>query len=128
LNDESRSDEQVKLRDDFYIPFSKGSSACIGIQYVLFYYFKFLNHSMSSNSEVLPSNGAEWLTGNYSFAYFELFLSLSKILQNFQITLPPTPAWPVIPREARLPERLEWVAAVPTVDLNVLIFPRGLKR
>ncbi|PMD40842.1 benzoate 4-monooxygenase cytochrome p450 [Hyaloscypha variabilis F] len=94
LNDESRSDEQVKLRDDFYIPFSKGSSACIGIH----------------------------------FAYFELFLSLSKILQNFQVTLPPTPAWPVIPREARLPERLEWVAAVPTVDLNVLYFPRGLKR
>ncbi|CZR56111.1 uncharacterized protein PAC_05999 [Phialocephala subalpina] len=32
LNDESRSPEAIKLRDDFYVPFSKGSSACIGAQ------------------------------------------------------------------------------------------------
>jgi cytochrome P450 len=35
LNDNLRSLEEIKLRDDFYIPFSKGSSACIGMQYVL---------------------------------------------------------------------------------------------
>ncbi|KAE9367930.1 cytochrome P450 [Stipitochalara longipes BDJ] len=85
LDDETTNPDTIKLRDEFYIPFSKGSSACIGIH----------------------------------FAYFELYLSLSNILKNFQLTLPPTTVWPIKDREAKLPERLEWVAAVPTVDLDM---------
>ncbi|KAF4634271.1 hypothetical protein G7Y89_g3832 [Cudoniella acicularis] len=81
LNDEAKDSDAIKLRDDFYIPFSKGSSACIGAH----------------------------------FAYLELYLSVSQILKKFHLNLPRTSTFSVQNREARLPQRLEWVAAVPRI-------------
>jgi hypothetical protein len=64
------------------------------------------------------------LIGNNSFAYLELYLSLSQILKRFQLSLPYMSTVSKQMREASLPEILEWVAAVPSVDLNVVFSPR----
>jgi len=32
LEDSPKSEQEIKLRDEFYIPFSKGSAACVGAQ------------------------------------------------------------------------------------------------
>ncbi|OBT89133.1 hypothetical protein VE02_01683 [Pseudogymnoascus sp. 03VT05] len=72
------------LRDEYYIPFSKGSFVCIGAH----------------------------------FAYLELYLSLSQILKSFRLMLPGS-GTSMLSREARLPERLEWVAAVPVFRFEV---------
>ncbi|OBU01046.1 hypothetical protein VE01_00916 [Pseudogymnoascus verrucosus] len=77
------------LRDEYYIPFSKGSFVCIGAH----------------------------------FAYLELYLSLSQILKSFRLTLPDS-GTSMLSREATLPERLEWVAAVPVVRLEVQFLTR----
>ncbi|KAH6667890.1 benzoate 4-monooxygenase cytochrome p450 [Halenospora varia] len=52
------------------------------------------------------------------FAYLELYLSVSLILKSFYLGLPRTGLHPPS-TEASLPERLEWVAAVPIVPLEV---------
>lgn len=58
-----------------------------------------------------------------SFAYLELYLSLSQILKTFRLTLPDS-GTSMLSREATLPERLEWVAAVPVVRLEVQFLTR----
>lgn len=58
-----------------------------------------------------------------SFAYLELYLSVSQILKSFRLTLPDL-GTSMLSREARLPERLEWVAAVPVVPLEVQFLVR----
>jgi hypothetical protein len=63
------------------------------------------------------------LIENNSFAYLELCLSLLHILKRFQLSLPYIPTASKHMREASLPERLEWVAAVPSVDLKVVFSP-----
>ncbi|KAH8594050.1 benzoate 4-monooxygenase cytochrome p450 [Bisporella sp. PMI_857] len=78
-------------RDEFYIPFSKGSGACIGMH----------------------------------FSYLELYLSVSLILRSFKILLPSWGNSFAASREAILPDRLEWVAAVPTIPLDVQLLPRS---
>lgn len=62
-----------------------------------------------------------------SFSYLELYLSVSQILKAYRI-LPP---WGSLSAgsnveniEATLPPRREWVAAVPTVRLQVSLSPR----
>ena len=58
------------------------------------------------------------MTDPDSFAYLELYLSVSLILKSFHLDLPYTES-DSISREASLPERLEWVAAVPIMPLEV---------
>lgn len=72
--------------------------------------------------------GDEYLIVNFSFAYLELYLSLSQILKRFKLYLPYTLDFAVENREAMLPERLEWVAAVPSVELNVFFSPRTAEK
>ena len=60
------------------------------------------------------------LTGENSFANFELLISVAHILKEFKVTLLTHGG----EREAFLPERLEWVAAVPSVNLDVCFVKR----
>ncbi|KAF7883331.1 uncharacterized protein EAF02_005251 [Botrytis sinoallii] len=89
------------LRDKFYIPFSKGANICMGAH----------------------------------FAYLELFLSISQIIRNFRVHMHPLPhhrsysdeekrSSPGVFRHVELPNRREWVAAVPTERLMVALEPR----
>ena len=93
------------LRERFYIPFSTGNSACIGAQYVLL-------------ALLAKGKSMTTMTDPDSFAYLELYLSVSLILKSFHLDLPYTESHS-ISREASLPERLEWVAAVPIMPLEV---------
>ncbi|KAM0810056.1 putative Cytochrome P450 [Seiridium cardinale] len=90
------------LRDKFYIPFSKGANICMGAH----------------------------------FAYLELYLSVSQIVRNFRIYVHPSLqrrpylAQERLPTPARfqrvaLPSRREWVAAVPSERLVVVLEPRS---
>ncbi|KAF7887599.1 hypothetical protein EAF00_009893 [Botryotinia globosa] len=89
------------LRDTFYIPFSKGVNICMGAH----------------------------------FAYLELFLSISQVIRNFRVHMHPLPhhqsysdkekrSGPEVFRHVELPNRREWVAAVPTERLMVALEPR----
>ncbi|KAK8903396.1 hypothetical protein QC760_007873 [Botrytis cinerea] len=89
------------LRDKFYIPFSKGANICMGAH----------------------------------FAYLELFLSISQVIRNFRVQTHPWSQPRSYPDEAKgsspgvfqpveLPNRREWVAAVPTERLMVALEPR----
>ena len=51
------------------------------------------------------------------FAYFKLYLSVALVLKSFRMTVPSSTTF-VPSKWARLPERLEWVAAVPVVDMS----------
>lgn len=51
-----------------------------------------------------------------SFAYYELYLSVSEILKYFRVVLPSAGAF-MPSKEAKLPDRLEWVAAVPVSEM-----------
>jgi hypothetical protein len=75
----------------------------------------------------MVGHGARLLIGINSFAYLELYLSLSQILKTFKLSLPRVEPAYVHEQEARLPERLEWVAAVPSVPLNVVFSLRESK-
>ncbi|KGO53238.1 Cytochrome P450 [Penicillium expansum] len=86
---ERDGEESATLRSNYYIPFSKGPSTCIG------------NH----------------------FAYLELYLSVSQILKKYRIQQPEESTINV-DVEATLPPRLEWVAAVPTGKLQVVVSER----
>ncbi|KAM0157710.1 hypothetical protein ACHAQE_005848 [Botrytis cinerea] len=88
-------------RDKFYIPFSKGANICMGAH----------------------------------FAYLELFLSISQVIRNFRVQTHPWSQPRSYPDEAKgsspgvfqpveLPNRREWVAAVPTERLMVALEPR----
>lgn len=99
--------ENQPLRDKYYIPFSKGANICIGAH----------------------------------FSYYELYLSISQILKHFTITLPSearsatdrgghsgTTLYSLTQMEddtgfqpVRLPERKEWVAAVPTEKMWIVL-------
>ncbi|KAH8694304.1 cytochrome P450 [Talaromyces proteolyticus] len=78
------SGQSTAQRDDYYIPFSKGSSTCIGIH----------------------------------FSYLELYLSLIQILKNF-VLKPSCHTSTDIDIEPILPPRLEWVAAVPKLKMEI---------
>ncbi|EFW99522.1 benzoate 4-monooxygenase cytochrome p450 [Grosmannia clavigera kw1407] len=83
-----------RLRDRYYIPFSKGLNICIGAQ----------------------------------FAYYELYLSVAKVLRNYRLRSPSDQhnvgvgekGWQSVP----LPLRKEWVAAVPLQALDIILEPR----
>ncbi|KAH7031818.1 benzoate 4-monooxygenase cytochrome p450 [Macrophomina phaseolina] len=91
----------LPLRDKYYIPFSKGSNVCIGAH----------------------------------FSYYELFLSVSQLVRNFRIHLHPSsrPNCLLTSMSAsssrfqpvQLPPRREWVAAVPTQKLLVVLDERN---
>ncbi|KAF7947233.1 uncharacterized protein EAE97_004482 [Botrytis byssoidea] len=89
------------LRDKFYIPFSKGANICMGAH----------------------------------FAYLELFLSISQVIRNFRVHMHPSSHHRSYSDEEKrsslgvfwhveLPNRREWVAAVPTERLMVALEPR----
>ncbi|KKY15894.1 putative benzoate 4-monooxygenase cytochrome p450 [Phaeomoniella chlamydospora] len=89
--------EDQPLRDKYYIPFSKGPNICMGAH----------------------------------FSYYELYLSVSQVLKHFRITLPsgshPSPSVSLYSTDIAqfipvdLPKRKEWVAAVPTENLDVVL-------
>lgn len=86
-----------------------------------------LVHSMFSDifSISFPKILKILVIDSLSFATYELLLSLSEILRNFHLSLPHVELAHYVPiREAVLPERLEWVAAVPNVELNVCFVAR----
>lgn len=71
-----------------------------------------------------------------SFAYLELYLSVSQMLRSFRLTVDPsvqspspTPSVLVEPNakfnRVTLPARREWVAAVPSDQLLIVLHPRG---
>ncbi|KAL3424209.1 cytochrome P450 [Phlyctema vagabunda] len=62
------------------------------------------------------SKGAYSCMGAH-FSYLELYVGVSRILKNFQLSLPHSPF--TSSTTAVLPTRLEWVAAVPLVDMKV---------
>lgn len=102
------------VRDRFYIPFSKGSNICMGNKYVL------SKCSLGKDTTVTVANCVN------SFAYLELYLSVSQIIQHFQITshyattcVSGSGFEPI-----RLPSRKEWVAAVPSEKLEIILDPR----
>lgn len=91
--DTSLSPAAALLREEYYVPFSKGSAACIGMH----------------------------------FSYLELYLALSQILKGYEVRLPGTKARGCgVDVEAELPERLEWVAAVPARPIEVVFWKRGV--
>lgn len=72
-----------------------------------------------------------------SFAYLELFLSISQVIRNFRVHQYPSSQHRSYPgqekmfssgmfRRVMLPNRREWVAAVPTERLMVALEPRVL--
>lgn len=110
--------EATKLRNEYYIPFSKGPGTCVGVQSVVLCPFIF-DIALSLLQTSVANKGA-----NSSFAYLELFLSVSHILKEYLIescsdTIVPSNV------EAVLPLRREWVAAVPTGPLHVSLRPRS---
>ncbi|KAF4309936.1 cytochrome p450 [Botryosphaeria dothidea] len=90
----------LPLRDKYYIPFSKGSNVCIGAH----------------------------------FSYYELYLSVSQLARNFRIRLHPSQQSKCLLtsisastsrfQPVQLPARREWVAAVPTQQLLVVLDER----
>lgn len=72
---------------------------------------------------------------NLSFSYYEIYLSLAKILESFELAHAEgttistqmaglnSPDWQPVP----LPKRKEWVAAVLTDPLYVEAIPRARK-
>ncbi|KAI1076101.1 benzoate 4-monooxygenase cytochrome p450 [Whalleya microplaca] len=90
------------LRDRFYIPFSKGANVCMGIH----------------------------------FSYYELYLSVSRVICNYRIHVHEVGPYAgarsgmvsgVKWQRVKLPSRKEWVAAVVTDELEVIMEPRGIK-
>ena len=59
----------------------------------------------------------------HSFAYLELYLSVSQILRNFHLRLPNS-GGSTESQQAVLPERLEWVAAIPVAPMDIVFFSR----
>lgn len=113
--DDEDNDRLSILRNEYYVPFSKGASSCVGIQYV----FGFLRCFIFSVHPLI--------FGYPSFAYLELYLSVSQILRRYHIQ----PADPIMVNadcEAILPSRREWVSAVPTAPLHVYISERNLEK
>ncbi|KAF7585960.1 hypothetical protein BBP40_009769 [Aspergillus hancockii] len=81
--------ELSSSRDEYYVPFSKGPSTCVGVH----------------------------------FAYLELYLAVSQILQAYRIK-PSGGSNTTQNLEAVLPLRKEWVAAVPIRGLDVVLEER----
>ncbi|KAL1614702.1 hypothetical protein SLS54_009575 [Diplodia seriata] len=123
---------EVALRDRYYIPFSKGSNVCIG-----------------AHSPRPYDRGAAAI----SFSYYELYLAVSHVVRNFRIRLPADDEQLLLPPEQQqqqqrhsrgllstisanyssttgsfqpvpLPPRREWVAAVPTQKLAIVLEER----
>lgn len=60
-----------------------------------------------------------------SFAYLELYLSVSQILKKYHVQ-PADPSMLNLDCEAILPSRREWVSAVPTRPLHVYFSERSI--
>ncbi|KAF4969254.1 hypothetical protein FSARC_3507 [Fusarium sarcochroum] len=94
LTKDGKELSQDRLRDRFYIPFSRGANICLGAH----------------------------------FSYLELYVSVSQIVSNFRLepqsstqSAADSQTWnPVL-----LPERKEWVAAVPVGKLEVVTHARA---
>ncbi|OAQ59223.1 cytochrome P450 [Pochonia chlamydosporia 170] len=95
--DETGRLTENKLRDQFYIPFSKGTNVCIGLH----------------------------------FSYYEIYVSVAKVIENFLILPQDAPECVPVERQAvrdwnlvQLPRRKEWVAAVLLDPLLIKLVPR----
>lgn len=84
---------------------------------------------------VIPSENETYMNISRSFAYLELFVSISQVIRNFRVHTYPFSQHRSYSNEAKqpspgefqrvkLPHRREWVAAVPTERLMVALEPR----
>ncbi|KAJ4247199.1 hypothetical protein NW762_013338 [Fusarium torreyae] len=94
LTKDGKELSEDRLRDRFYIPFSRGANICLGAH----------------------------------FSYLELYMSVSQMVRNFLLK-PRNPLQSVADsqtwRPVLLPERKEWVAAVPVGKLEVVALARA---
>ncbi|KAI8667509.1 hypothetical protein NCS56_00887400 [Fusarium sp. Ph1] len=97
LTDDCRGMSQDKLRDRFYIPFSRGANICMGA------HFAYLELYISV-SQVIRN----------------FHLEISNSVQRSTLKKNEETNWTPIP----LPKRREWVAAVPMEKLEVKMCPR----
>ncbi|UPL04164.1 hypothetical protein LCI18_015098 [Fusarium solani-melongenae] len=97
LTDDCRRMSEDKLRDRFYIPFSRGANICMGA------HFAYLELYISV-SQVIRS----------------FHLEICNSAQRSTLGKDEETNWTPVP----LPKRREWVAAVPTEKLEVKMLPR----
>ncbi|KAF7918209.1 uncharacterized protein EAE98_009821 [Botrytis deweyae] len=94
-----------------------------------------LRDNKSIALRLIPPELETYINLLQSFAYLELFLSISQIIRNFRVHMHPLPhhrsysdeekrSSPGVFRHVELPNRREWVAAVPTERLTVALEPR----
>ncbi|KAM0550783.1 hypothetical protein ACHAPJ_008646 [Fusarium lateritium] len=94
LTKDGKELSEDRLRDRFYIPFSRGANICLGAH----------------------------------VSYLELYVSVSQMVRNFRLE-PRNPSQSVADDQTwqpvLLPERKEWVAAVPLTKLEVITCTRA---